>query len=66
MNPEDVYSIVLGKFCQGLCEKIAILEEEHDWRVVEIVAGGMLDAIREAIANLLLCELECERLIHRG
>lgn len=66
VNPEDVYGQVLGKFCRGLCEKIAALEEEHDPRVVQLVAGGMLDAIREAMANLMLCELECERLVHRA
>lgn len=63
MNPTDEFTVAINRLCLGVSEKVAQLEIEEDRRVVEIIGGTMLTCIREAIANLLMCELECERLL---
>lgn len=62
----DVFTTTMNRFCSGLASKIMYLAEQGDDDGVQFLIGGMLDAIRETMANLLLLELECERLIHRG
>lgn len=67
MNTADPFTAALNRFCCGLSEKIAILAgEDLCDPAAKLLAGEMLTAIRETIANLLLLELECERVLGRG
>lgn len=59
----EPFTDALNRFCAGLSEKICILADDPDG--TEIVVETLLTTIREAIAQLLLCELECERLLAR-
>lgn len=66
MSPElDPFTHTLNRFCSGLSEKLATLETE-DVRDpgVQLIVGELLNCIRESMANLMLCELECERILH--
>ena len=65
MTP-DPFTKVLGSFCSGLSEKLIWLAEEETPETAQLVAGMLLDAIRETIAHLLLCEYECERILGRA
>lgn len=60
------FTETMNRFCAGLAEKIVYCADQDDDAGVRLIVGAMLDAIRETMANLLLLELECERLLHRG
>jgi hypothetical protein len=63
----DEFTGTLNRFCCGLSEKIAVLAAEDPADPgIRLLAGDLLTAIRETIANLLLLELECERVLGRG
>lgn len=63
----DQFTATLNRFCAGLSEKIAVLvAEDPADPAIQILADGLLNAVRETIANLLLIELECEQLLRRG
>lgn len=62
----DPFTETLNDFCRRMSEKVAICAEENDQDGMETIVGALLDATREAIANLMLCELECERLLRHG
>lgn len=63
---EDPFTATLNRFCAGLSEKVAVLAEEPDYEMSRVLVGELLNCIRETIANLLLCELECEWVLGRG
>lgn len=63
----DPFTETLNRFCNGMSEKIAYLADiSDDNEGVRLIAGQLLDAVRETVANLLLLELECERILHRA
>lgn len=62
----DQFTATLNRFCSSLSHKIAVLAEEPDNEGVQVLAGELLNAIRETMASLLLLELECESVLHRG
>lgn len=66
MKDSDEFSVAINRLCRGVSERVAELEEVEDRQVVDLLGGTILNCIREAMANLLMCELECERLLHRG
>lgn len=66
MSETDEYTAALNRFCAGLSEKIAWLADEESDEATRPLVEALLDSIRETVANLLLCELECERILHRG
>ena len=65
MTASNEFSDALHKFCTGLCEHIAS-HFDTDPAVARDCAGQLLDSIHEAQATLLLCELECERMLSHG
>jgi hypothetical protein len=64
----DQFTATLNRFCAGLSEKLAVLEEnlDDDNPGVRLLAEELLHAIRETVANLMLLELECERVLRHG
>lgn len=62
----DPFTGVLNRFCAGLSEKLVVLAEEPDVELAGYIAGELLDAIRETMANLMLLEAECEWLLRRA
>jgi len=62
MSTLEQYTEALHRFCDQLSEVVANQADGGDTDQVAI----LLDYIRQTIANLLLCELECERVLHRG
>jgi hypothetical protein len=62
----DPFTDQLHRFCEGLSEKIVVCAEHADDQGAREVISLLLDAIREAMANLMLCELECERILRHG
>jgi hypothetical protein len=61
MSDLDLYTAELNRFCRDVSEKVSLFAagQHHD----EVVL--VLDVVRETIANLLLLELECERVLRR-
>jgi len=58
----EQYTAELNRFCRDVSSKVsAFAEGDHHDEVAMV-----LDVIRETIANLLLCELECERVLGRA
>lgn len=63
----DQFTDTLNRFCAGLSHKIAVLaEEDPDNPAIQVLAATLCTAIRETIANLMLLELECERVLRHG
>jgi len=62
MSTLEQYIEALHKFCCDLSVTVGAAVEGDDVDQV----GMLLTTIRETIANLLLCELECERVLHHG
>lgn len=63
---DDVFTETLNRFCGQMSEKIVYLAEQDDDAGIRTITAGLLDAIREAQANLELCAYECERMLARG
>jgi hypothetical protein len=66
MTTFEPFTSVLNKFVAGLAQKIAALAEEPDEAGAQLLAGEMLNVIREMQASLLLLEYECEVVLGRG
>lgn len=58
----EQYTAALHAFCADLSRKIIGCAEAGDLAAV----GQVRDVIHETVANLMLCDYECERVLHRG
>lgn len=62
----DQFTEALNRFCSQMSEKVVYLADQDDDDAIRIITAGLLDAIRQAQANLELCAYECERMLARG
>jgi hypothetical protein len=63
MSELEEYTEVLHRFCRELSGKVA---DQADSGVDPHEVSLVLDATRQTIANLLLVEFECERVLADG
>lgn len=66
MTDADPFLQVMDRFVDGLCGKIVHTVDHADAEDIPLIVGTILDAVRNSIANLMLVEYECERLLNRG